>query len=335
MSTLSNGTDPLPPPSPSESESHPFVEFEGFVTGSWFVFFVVAVASSKLGRYARYIGLPLITGYIIIGVLCGPFVLDMVHTYQIKDLSYVTQMALAFIAFSAGSELYLPELRSLFKPIAALTLTTSVTNFAICSLIIWGMSGSSGLMGWMSPYESRCRLMISFIFGSIMVARSPASAIAVVRELNAHGPLTSCMLGVTVVGDVVVLILFAISSSLALAVCDGDFEGLQFLATLLCLVAAIVIGYGIGYLFILLLWIPRAPWAKYLIMPFGLLIFMVCDWFNLYSSSNYNVAINFDALLICITAGYIVTNRSENRITFMTMLGKFSPYVFIPFFSRQ
>lgn len=44
---------------------------------------------------------------------------------DVPRLSYVTQFALAFIAFSAGAELYLPELRSLFKRI--LYSTTCVT----------------------------------------------------------------------------------------------------------------------------------------------------------------------------------------------------------------
>lgn len=190
-------------------------------------------------------------------------------------------------------------------------------------------------MEWLDGYGSDCRMMVALVFGSIMVARSPASAIAVVRELNAHGPLTSCMLGVTVVGDVVVLLLFTLSSSLALAVCSGDgFQGAEFLLTILSLVLAIGFGYLVGYFFILLLWLPRAPWAKHFILPCGLFIFILCDWFELYSSSTWGVAINFDALLICITAGYVVTNQSHNRMTFMLMLGRFAPYVFIPFFTK-
>ena len=46
------------------------------------------------------------------------------------------------------------------------------------------------------------------------------------------------------------------------------------------------------------------------------------------------VGLNFDALLICITAGYIVTNKSHNRIAFLKMLGGAGSYIFIPFFSQ-
>ena len=83
------------------------------------------------------VGLPLITGYLFVGcvssafeptsvtptpclplshsALAGPYVLELIHIQDLAPLSLVTQFALAFIAFSAGAELYLPELRSLFK----------------------------------------------------------------------------------------------------------------------------------------------------------------------------------------------------------------------------
>lgn len=311
MSDVSNSTVP-DDGSSANADAHPFVQFNGLVNGSWFIFMVVSFASSILGGFVRPIGLPMITGYMFIGILVGPYLLDMVHSYHVPDLAYVTQTALAYIAFSAGSELYLPELRSLFKPIVWLTFTTGTICYLVCAFIVWAMS-SSVLMVWMNEYSSQCRLMISLTIGSIMVARSPASAIAVVRELNAHGPLTSVMLGVTVVGDVVVLLLFTLSSSLALAVCSGDgFKGAVFLITILSLGVGVGIGYAFGYLCIFLLWFQRAPWLKYTILPLGLFIFILCDWFELYSNRVFGVAINFDALLICITAGYVVSRGANN-----------------------
>jgi len=39
--------------------------------------------------------------------------------------------------------------------------------------------------------------------------------------------------------------------------------------------------------------------------------------------------LNFDALLICITAGYVATNKSHNRVAFLKMLGGVGPYIFM------
>jgi Kef-type K+ transport system membrane component KefB len=270
----------------------------------------------------------------VIGCLCGPYVLNMVTTEELPRLSYVTQVALSFIAFSAGGELYLPELRSLLKIILTITGLNALFSYVLMTLFIY-LLAVTNVVSWMHVYvPGGCAFTISLIAGSIMVARSPASAIAVVRELKAKGPVTSTMLGVTVVGDVVVLVLFTLSSSIALAVCSGaGFEGGAFIVTLITLVAAVGIGYLLGFFMIFLLWLPRNG-GKYTIIPLGFITFVLCDWFAIYSIKNWGVSINFDALLVCITAGYVVTNQSRNRIAFLKLLGSSATYIFIPFFTK-
>ena len=142
------------------------------------------------------------------------------------------------------------------------------------------------------------------------------------------------MLGVTVVGDVVVLILFTLSCSIALAQCSGaGFEGGAFLITILTLCMAVGIGYLQGGLIIFLMWVKVVP-ARFTVLPIGFLTFICCDWFAEYTLHHWGVSINFDALLICITAGYVVTNQSKNRVAFLHLLGSSATYIFIPFFTK-
>lgn len=154
------------------------------VVATWLIFFIVSIAASRLGTIFPKIGLPLITGYLVVGAVAGPFVLGVIQKDDLPRLGYVTQFALAFIAFSAGSELYLPELRSLFKRILYQTTSIAIFSFCVCCLVIYGI-GSAGIVPWMAELESGCRLSVSAIAASIMVARSPASAIAVVKEMKA------------------------------------------------------------------------------------------------------------------------------------------------------
>lgn len=317
----------------SNEADHPFLEFHGLVDGSWFVFFVLAVAASRLAYPFTKIGLPIITGYMIIGCLCGPYVLQMVTTPQVKQLGYVTQIALAFIAFSAGSELYLPELRSLFRTICYLSLSIAAITYVLCGLIIYALANTS-LVAWAAQMDGGCIVGVSLVAASIMTARSPASAIAVVKEMRAKGPVTSTMLGVTVFGDVIVLILFTLSASIAMTMCAGTgFEGGEFIITLLTLVAAVAIGYSLGGLLIFLLWVPKVP-AYLTIIPLGFIIFVFCDWFARYSLEEYGFSLNFDALLVCITAAFVATNQSQNRIAFLQMLSTAGPKIFLFFFTK-
>ncbi len=81
-------------------------------------FAIVSLAAQQIGQYFKRINLPLISGFLFAGILVGPFVLNLVPAESIKHLRFVDEVSLAFIAFAAGSELYLKELRSRFKSIA-------------------------------------------------------------------------------------------------------------------------------------------------------------------------------------------------------------------------
>jgi Kef-type K+ transport system membrane component KefB len=65
-------------------------------------------------------------------------------------------------------------------------------------------------------------LVIALIFGSIAIASSPSVAIAVINDTRSSGPVTSTILGVTVLKDVVVIVLFAVALSVARAVLSAQ-----------------------------------------------------------------------------------------------------------------
>lgn len=69
---------------------------------NWLAFLVIAVGSSRLGILITLVKFPVIFGYVIVGIICGPFVLDLVPSTNLYDLHYITQFAVAFIAYSAG-----------------------------------------------------------------------------------------------------------------------------------------------------------------------------------------------------------------------------------------
>jgi Kef-type K+ transport system membrane component KefB len=80
---------------------------------------------------------------------------------------------------------------------------------------------NGGLVPFALGLAPGCVVGVALLCATIMVARSPASAIAVVKELRARGPFTKGFLGITVVCDVVVLVLFAVSTSIAVQNCTG------------------------------------------------------------------------------------------------------------------
>ena len=53
---------------------------------------------------ANLIKLPNVSGYLIVGLLLGPSFFNFVGSGTAKSLEIISELALAFIAFSIGSE---------------------------------------------------------------------------------------------------------------------------------------------------------------------------------------------------------------------------------------
>jgi Kef-type K+ transport system membrane component KefB len=297
----------------------------------WGVFGVAVLVASILGKLAPRIGLPLITGYLIVGALLGPFGLGLFQKSDSSKLSLVSQFALAFICFSAGAELYLPELRALFKRIVYQTAGLTVSLLLVGTIVVVAL-GKAGLAPFMNGLDEGCTISAAAIVAAILVTASPAAAIALIKESKATGPFTSTLLGITVLCDVFVIMVFTLTTTVAESECKG--EGFSFPALLIMFVTvfgSIGIGYIIGRLLILLMRVRAKP-LRFLILPLGLIIFVLAHWFTDWTLVNLPYVINVEPLLICITGGYICTNKSNHRGRFMSVLQAAGPIVFLPFF---
>lgn len=298
---------------------------------TWLTFLIVCVASSQLGGLVSWIGLPLITGYIAVGVICGPDVLELIPAIDIRPLNLVTQGAMAFICFSAGAELYLPELRNLFKKIFFLTACSALLTFLLATAVVYGLGMLLPFWDGLTP---SCKGSVASITAAIMASNSPASTIAITKEMKAKGTFTSSVLGVTVLGDVFVILLFSLTTSLARTTCNGEeFSGVTLLVSLGTMAASVVIGYIIGRILIII-FAFRFLVQRFLILPIGLAIFVSTHWLSDWSIVNFSgFSITLESLMICIMAGYVCTNKSAHRYRFISILSSIGPYVFLPFFT--
>ena len=249
---------------------------------TWVAFFCAVVASSQMGGAFTLLGLPLITGYMFVGALLGPQMLGLIRPEDLSPLGLVTQCALAFICFSAGGELYLPELRGLLKQILTQTSLTAAVTFVLCTA---GIIAAAPLLPFLNALTfHHCRGSIAAVAASIMVARSPASAIAIVKELRAKGRFTSAVLGITVVGDVYVLLLFSVTTSVARTTCDNErFSVFTVLVTLGVMLLSIALGWAVGRALMLLMRF-KSYVQRYLILPLGLGIFVFSHWLEIFTS---------------------------------------------------
>ena len=294
------------------------------------VFGLIALASRQIGTFFTRIHFPLVTGFLLTGILAGPHVLQVVSTGSLERVHFLDQIALGFIGFAAGAHLYLPEFKSRFRTIRWVTLGLVVSTYTLSTLAVYMLAGA---IPFMATLPAPARVGIALMAAAIMVARSPSSAIAVINELRASGPFTRMVLGVTVTMDVVVIILFTISSSIADALLGQ--LGLQFSLVLLVaaeIVMAAGLGVILGKIIALLSPIPLNGVLKgILLLACNYLVFPFSSFLHHLSRDSWPVEIFLEPLLVCMVAGFVVTNFSSSRTEFQRLVDLVGPTVYITF----
>lgn len=295
-------------------------------------FLIVAIAANQIAKVFQKIKFPLITGFIITGIITGSSLLNFITPQALVKLNFLNEIALSIIAFSAGAELYLDDLRSRLKSIKWMTIGQLVITFVLSSIVIFFMADN---IPFMADMNTASKIAVSILFGTIFVARSPSSAIAVINEMRANGPFTKTVMGVTVLKDVLVIILFAISFSLAKALVNGEEIGLTFL---LILVLELIISFALGYLTGKILEIPfslninsKAKGLAIILIGYG--VYLFSHYIRANSIIWFQHEIILEPLLIAIIGSFILTNYSKHRIEFREILEKISPTIYIIFFT--
>jgi len=294
-------------------------------------FIILALAAKEIGKCSLWIGLPLISGFLLIGVLAGPYGLGMLGPEAIPHLRFIDEIALAFIAFGAGSELELAHLRSALRTILAILLGQTLVILSMGTVAYLLLANS---IPFMQGMPRGAMLAVALIGATIMVARSPSSALAIIKELRARGPFTQMVLGVTVLMDAVVIIVFTVNVSLA----DVLIEGLEFRFALVWylvfeIALDIVLGLLIGQILRLILALSWPASIKTgLILMTGYGLFYLSAALHEVHLGVLPVGIFSEPLLIGLVAGFSVANYTRYRSELHKIIEDVASWVFLAFF---
>ena len=294
-------------------------------------FAVVSLAAAQIAGYFRKIKLPLITGLLITGILTGPYALNLIPVSSTVHLGFINDMALAYIAFAASAELYLREMRSRIQSIKWMTLSQLLGTFLISGVAVFFLADH---ISFMKELPVLHKLSISSLFAVIFVARSPASAIAVINEMRAKGPFVQTALGVTVLKDVFVILLFSLCLEISVTLFENTGLSSSFAFIVLTeLFFSVLLGYILG---LLLTRILRTNWKQIqkaiLILAAGYSTYVLHHWLDEITFEKFEHSISIEPLLVCIIASFWVTNYSFYRAEFLRILEKAGKYIYIPFF---
>ena len=296
-------------------------------------FGIVSLASMQMAKLFQKIKLPLITGFLIAGIVAGPFALLFVKDSSIPKLNFINDVSLAFIAFAAGSELFLKELRGRLRSIALNSLVQVIVAFGLGALAVFFLAE---YIPFMATMPSAGKWAVAMLAGTIFVASSPASAIAIINELRAKGPFTQSALGVTVVKDIMVVVLFSIVFSIAQTTFSGN-GGLNWLL-LVDLTLEIGLAIGVGWVLSKLLgWmlglnIPIVL-KTVILLGLGYCIYLMSHSFAEFSHEHLPFTLHLEPLLINIFAAFFVTNYSASRKVLHEVLESAGPVIYVAFFT--
>lgn len=290
------------------------------------------LAAALFGEIVAHAKLPRITGYILAGLLFGPFAGGYLSTEMLDRLVIFNEMAYAFIGLAAGAELKVATLRGRGRSILLLiVLTSGVVMIGVSGTLSIAMLSVGGFFGVSAPLQL---FAVAAMVGVIAAARSPSSAIAIIDETKADGPFTETILGVSVAMDVVVICLF----SVAIAVCGLAFspeQGLDLVFVLSLsgeILVSIVLGIGLG-IGIGLYLKNRGPQLSLVIIGLCFLVFRFSQVLGHYLASEHGVQIHLKPLLICAAAGFVIQNFSEHGRRLTRAMESVSLPVYVVFFA--
>ena len=263
-----------------------------------------------LTRITKQLRLPNVTAYILAGILIGPYCLDLVPQRIIDGTDFLSDIALAFIAFSTGEFFKLSVLKRNGMKVVWITVCEAVlASVAVFVLTYWIL---------------RLELAFSIVLAALASATAPASTMMTIRQTVAHGDFVDTLLQVVALDDVVGLVLYSIAISVALTSLDGTGFTLSALLRPVTLNILIMALGGMFGLFMKLLMPSNRSTDNKLIISIALL----------FSFCGICALLDISPLLGCMAMGTVYTNIAENDKLFK-QLGYFSPPILLLFFVRS
>ena len=272
---------------------------------------LMLIAGFLLTRVTKLLRLPNVTAYIVAGILIGPYCLNLVPQRFIDGTSFLSDIALAFIAFSTGEFFKLDVLKKNGMKVVWITVFESV----LASLLVFVLTF----------FILHMDLAFSIVLSALASATAPASTMMTIRQTGAKGDFVDTLLQVVALDDVVGLVLYSVAISIALASLSGS-QGFSFQTIgkpILLNMLTLFIGACFGLA--MKLFMPQSRSTDNKLIISVALLFAFCG---------VCVLLDVSPLLGCMVMGTVYTNIAENDKLFK-QLGYFSPPILLLFFVRS
>ena len=290
--------------------------FQNAVAGSSVAAVIISIAlmlflGFAMTRLTKKLRLPNVTAYILTGILIGPYCLNLVPRSVIDGMDFLSDIALAFIAFSTGEFFKLSALRKNGMKVVVITVFEALMATAVVFVVTYFVLGVD--------------LAFSVVLAALASATAPASTVMTIRQTGAHGDFVDTLLQVVALDDVVGLVAYSVAISIALALSLGT--AALSVGSVLKPIAMNLGVFLLGGVFgVFLKWLMPKKRSKdnRLIISISLL-FAFCG---------ICAVLDVSPLLGCMSMGTVYINITEDEKLFK-QLNYFTPPILLLFFVRS
>jgi Kef-type K+ transport system membrane component KefB len=263
----------------------------------------------------------MVTGYMVVGILLSPSLLNIIPRATIDRLEIFTSIALGIIAYSIGTSLQFESIRKLERSIAWITPFQSLGAWILTTLAIAMIAPF--ILNIPGATFSNTYFPMAFVIGAMASATAPSVIIALVHEYRAKGPLTTTLLSVVALDDAIAIVAFAIAVGISqpLVRMAGGFSWYEMLGIpFLEIVGAIATGAVLSFA---LIYIARLAKSRSLLLVVVLGTIMLC--------AGISNLLGISSILANMVIGLIVANRAK-REAMILVIDDIEDVVFAMFF---
>jgi Kef-type K+ transport system membrane component KefB len=164
------------------------------------------IAAALSGTLVERVHLPRVTGYLLFGLICGPYVLNIITRPMARELQLINGLAVVLIAFIAGLEMNFQRLRPRLRSMLQLGGISMLALYAGLFAAFW--------LGWpwlgLHGFSTMQKLAIVAILTAVVASYSPTVTIALIAESRASGPLSELTLAVVILADLILILAFTL-----------------------------------------------------------------------------------------------------------------------------
>lgn len=261
-------------------------------------------------RVTKLLRLPNVTAYILAGIIMGPFCFRLIPTSVITGMEFISDIALAFIAFSTGEFFRLDVL----KKNGSKTIIITIFESLFASILVFILT----------YFILHLSLPFSLVLSALASATAPASTMMTIKQTGAKGDFVNTLLQVVALDDIVCLVIYSVSLSVAKATMDGGAINVWDIALpILKNIGVLGLGGVFGYLLKILMPKKRTTDNRLIIGIAMILAFCgIC------------ALLDVSPLLGCMSMGMVYINVT-NDDKFFKQMNYFSPPILLLFFVRS